>query len=46
MRNDYNAKKSRQNKRSVKEVNIGGGEKEIANQEVGQEQRSLMGGKT
>jgi len=46
MRDEYNAKRSKQNKRSVKEVNIGGGEKESANQEVEQEHRSLMGGKT
>ena len=45
MRDEYNAKRPRQSKRSVKEVNIGGDGKESANQEVEQEHRSLMGGK-
>jgi len=45
MRDEYKAKRSKQNKRSAKEVNIGGNGKESVNQEVEQEHRSLMGGK-
>ena len=45
MRDEYKAKRSKQYKRSAKEVNIGGNGKESVNQEVEQEHRSLMGGK-
>jgi len=46
MRDEYKAKRYKQNKRSVKEVNIGSNGKESVNQEGEQEHKSLMGGKT
>ena len=45
MRDEYKAKRPKQNKCSVKETNIGSNRKESVHQEVEQEHKSLMGGK-